>query len=65
MSGKRCLLSHMMKHNFHIGTLPQNDVRRTSMQRYDAILKSVKVCYKNALMKGQNYRISLIENREI
>ena len=27
MPGKNFLSSHMMKHSFHIGTLPQNDIR--------------------------------------
>ena len=58
MLGKRFLSSHMMKHSFHIGTLPRNDVRRTSMQRYDAILTSVKVCSHECFTKGQNKRMS-------
>ena len=52
MPGKRFLSSHMMKHCFYMDTLPQNDVRRTLMQRFDAILVSVKVCSYECLNKG-------------
>ena len=54
MLGERFLSSHILKHSFHIGTLSRNDVKRTSMQRYDAILTSVKVCFHECLNEGPN-----------
>ena len=51
MPGKRFLSSHMMKHSFHIGTLPRNNVRRMLIQHYDIILTSVKVCSHECLIE--------------
>ena len=65
MPGKRFLSSHMMIHSFHADTLLRNDVIGTLMQRFDAILTFVKFLPMNALTKGQNKRMSLLENREI
>ena len=64
MPGKRFLSSHMIEHSFHIGTVPRNDVG-TSIQRYDAIMTSVKVCSHECLNEGQNKRMSLLEKLEI